>query len=820
MKNINLFALLILIFTSLQCTKDDQIRVETDTTTVPDNTNVSFLIQVVDEVGNPLEGAVLTNTPKAITRYSDQRGLIQLNGLSIPADGLPVIIELDGWMKQVKLLRGRSNSRSSIRLEMHQFEMETVFTTGSTGAISQNGRLSLPSFLKKSDGSNYTGAVLVKSRYYNPTESGFLEDAPGDMSAIGVNGELYTLQSYGMYAVELFDESGNELSIPDGQTAKLEFPVPNNYGSIPNEVPLWSMDENTGKWVEEGIAFNKGNYLEAEVSHFSWWNCDIPFDPTEVCMSLVDQEGIALSGFTYLISSPDQQIAYFFGQTDIDGNLCASVPIGQSVSISVWLGEDLSQPLELGTFNTATDLGTVTIAITLISINGKVVDCEGAAIDGALVWYQFNGETSYTLTDDDGLFNLVFLLEGTLDLQAIDQENTTQSPSVSLSLASDPGSYDIGDLQTCDSISPGQPIVVLGDITTDAIWTSGKIYILAGHTTVVDGVTLTIQPGTVIKGLIGEGVNSSALIIARGGKLMAEGTPEAPIIFTSIADEITPDDIAVGNFGSPNLNSTHNGLWGGVILLGRALISVDSVVNTGEMIIEGLSAFDNDHYYGGDDEFDNSGVLRYVSIRHGGTNIGEGNEINGLTLAGVGSGTTIDHIEIVGCRDDGIEWFGGNVNVSNVVVWQVGDDAIDTDQAWGGTLDNFVVITPGGNCFELDGPEGSYEARHTIQNGTIVAVTSNATTGGSLIDVDNYTPVDLKNLHFIAPLEGLTITEDEVANTTFENVTFDVNPQDLPALMEQGGAIPAGISAGGSPVANVSIFFWTWTAQAGGLDGL
>src|SRR5690606_11634197 len=103
---------------------------------------------------------------------------------------------------------------------------------------------------------------------------------------------------------------------------------------------------------------------------------------------------------------------------------------------------------------------------------------------------------------------------------------------------------------------------------------------------------------------------------------------------------------------------------------------------------------------------------------------GEGNEINGLTLGGVGNGTVIQNIEVIGNQDDGIEWFGGSVNVTNAVVWNASDDAIDTDQAWSGTLDNFVVIcVPGSNptdhALEIDGPEGTLLAGHTVKNGTV-----------------------------------------------------------------------------------------------------
>ena len=278
------------------------------------------------------------------------------------------------------------------------------------------------------------------------------------------------------------------------------------------------------------------------------------------------------------------------------------------------------------------------------------------------------------------------------------------------------------------------------------------------------------------------------------------------------------------NFASPNLDPDINGLWGGVIVLGNATISAsnDNDEDVSEVQIEGIPSSDPNGLYGGSNDEDNSGVMTYISIRHGGANIGEGNEINGLTLGGVGSGTVISNVEVVANQDDGIEWFGGTVNVSNAVVWNAGDDAIDTDQAWAGTLDNFVVVTPSGSCFELDGPEGTYVARHTIQNGTVAAIFGGRVIGGSLIDTDNGTPVDMKDVHFVAPLDDegdfLTMTDDEVAAATFENVTFATDESNLAAIMEQGGAIPAGISAGGSSKADVSGLGWTWAGIAGGLN--
>ncbi|TFV95521.1 hypothetical protein E4S40_04680 [Algoriphagus kandeliae] len=260
----------------------------------------------------------------------------------------------------------------------------------------------------------------------------------------------------------------------------------------------------------------------------------------------------------------------------------------------------------------------------------------------------------------------------------------------------------------------GNVLVVDSNITSSTTWETGKTYVLSGRISVTAGNTLTIQEGVVVKGEVGTGSNASALIIARGAKINALGTASSPIIFTTIADEIEPGQII-----SPNLDPDLSGLWGGLLILGNARGSFAGDIS--EVQIEGIPPSDTNGLYGGDNDADNSGVLRYVSIRHGGANIGEGNEINGLTLGGVGSGTVIENVEIIGNQDDGIEWFGGTVSVKNAIVWNAGDDALDTDQAWAGTLDNFVVITGGetDHALEIDGPEGSYNAAHTLKNGTV-----------------------------------------------------------------------------------------------------
>lgn len=225
----------------------------------------------------------------------------------------------------------------------------------------------------------------------------------------------------------------------------------------------------------------------------------------------------------------------------------------------------------------------------------------------------------------------------------------------------------------------GQTITITddGSGTGTTTWTADNTYLLNGFVFVNSGQTLTIEAGTVIKGKPGTGANASALIVAQDGTIQACGTATNPIIFTAEADNLTG-----------NIPVETRGLWGGVMILGNATLNS----TPGQSAIEGIPTSEPRGTYGGNDDNDNSGSLCYVSIRHGGTDIGSGNEINGLTLGGVGSGTDIHHIEVVSNQDDGVEFFGGTVNTHHMITAFCGDDNYDYDEGFRGKGQFWVVI--------------------------------------------------------------------------------------------------------------------------------
>ncbi len=206
---------------------------------------------------------------------------------------------------------------------------------------------------------------------------------------------------------------------------------------------------------------------------------------------------------------------------------------------------------------------------------------------------------------------------------------------------------------------------VTTNISTNTTWLTGRTYKLIGLIYVLGNATLTIQPGVVIKGNFSN--SGTALIITKGSKLNAIGTATNPIVFTS---------------GKTVAQGRQLGDWGGIILLGKAGVNVNGGVNN----IEGITANVNTEYGGGATPIDNdnSGTLRYVRIEFGGYVFSPNNEINGLTMGGVGNGTTIDYVQVSYANDDAFEWFGGSVNCKHLVSFRNLDDDFDTDNGYKG----------------------------------------------------------------------------------------------------------------------------------------
>jgi hypothetical protein len=276
--------------------------------------------------------------------------------------------------------------------------------------------------------------------------------------------------------------------------------------------------------------------------------------------------------------------------------------------------------------------------------------------------------------------------------------------------------------------SNGQQITVSGDITTDTKWYANARYFLSGFVYVKSNATLTIEPGTIIKGISG---TKGALIVERGGKIMAQGTSTNPIVFTS---------------DKPKGQRSY-GDWGGVVLCGKATTNKHDD-GTGVGVAEGGIGSE----YGGTDDADNSGIMQYVRIEFPGIPLTStaNSEINGLTLYSVGTGTTIDHIQVSYSGDDSYEWFGGTVNCKYLVALRGWDDDYDTDNGFRGKIqfalgmrDPLSADQSGSNGFESDN-----DADGSTLTPTTAPVFSNITLYGPYaVTTDNVNSLFKRAMH-------------------------------------------------------------------------
>lgn len=284
------------------------------------------------------------------------------------------------------------------------------------------------------------------------------------------------------------------------------------------------------------------------------------------------------------------------------------------------------------------------------------------------------------------------------------------------------GSASLAQAQDCGCLPYGErPTVTLTDNggagTGTMTLSCDSIYLLDGFVYVNAGDVLTIEPGTVIQGKPGQGDGASCLIIARDAQIMADGTADCPITFTYQGDPM--------NGSTPYAT---NGLWGGVILNGNGILNTyfASSAGFGDDRAEGISdpsGADRD-LYGGLDNAESSGVMRHISIRHGGSempnppvnfsNVVNGDETNGLSLNGVGSATVLEHIEIVSTLDDGIQIMGGAANIKYLAVAFSTEDNLEYDQGWVGDLQFFFSILDqpnqtGEHGYDLEGDDFEFQ---------------------------------------------------------------------------------------------------------------
>ena len=417
--------------------------------------------KVIDNDNNAVGGATVKAGSNTTT--TDSRGLFRFNNIQLDKYSAVITVEKAGFFKGYRVFSASANNTNFIKLKLVPKVLIGSIDAAAGGSVSlpDNSKITLPAsgIVVKSNSQSYTGSVKVYAAVIDPTSSDISQIVPGSLQGTDANNYRVTLTSFGMLAVELEGNSGEQLQIANGKTAKLRFTIPSSLRSTaPATIPLWSVDETTGLWKQEGNATKGTDYYEGDVSHFSFWNCDVSSQTVFLEMTIVTAEG-PLSHVQVKLTRPNGSSSY--GYTDSSGHVGGLVPKNEALTLQVL--NTCNQAIytqNIGPFSANTNLGTITVTIAPINtlqITGSAVNCSNQPVTTGNVLVYFEGHL-YNRPINNGNFSLTITRcsnsTGSVEVVAVDNVANQQSNSPWTGSAST-GTINTGTISACGVSSVG-----------------------------------------------------------------------------------------------------------------------------------------------------------------------------------------------------------------------------------------------------------------------------------------------------------------------------------------------------------------------------
>ena len=368
------WSILIIGILLCSCSRDDEQIVMDDVTIIKEEITVTAGLYglVVGPDGRQLPQVTIELAGKSA--ITDENGFFQLSEVDVSSEGSLVTGTKEGYHDAYKFTFAEEGSDSYLKIQMVPKVVLSVFSSSEAVELETNGGaiISLPANItRRLDGTAYDGAVSLIAHWYGPDSEDLVQVMPGDLRGQDTEGNTVQLTTYGMMAVDLVSSDGEKLQLAEGQTAQLRFPITSG-SNPPQSIPMWHLDESTGVWIEEGAAEREGDFLVAEVPHFSFWNCDAPFDVVNIQGRLISTDGLPVGG--QLITITNDQNLTASGYTNLDGIFRGKVPSGEPLNMVVQAcGERIEIPF--GPLAEDTDLGTIEVdGFTTVQLTTNLID--------------------------------------------------------------------------------------------------------------------------------------------------------------------------------------------------------------------------------------------------------------------------------------------------------------------------------------------------------------------------------------------------------------------------------------------------------------
>ena len=415
---------------------------------------------VVDENDRPVSGAMVVCGTNSTT--TDRYGSFRFRNISLSKANGTVKVIYNGYFNAYRSFVSVSGTINNVRIKLIPKTNSGSFSGSAGGTVSITGgaKLVMPAnSVTDAGGTAYAGIVNVAMAWIDPSSPELPNILMGDLRGITTNNQERGLSTYGMIGVELTGTGGQPLKVAAGKTAELTFPIPASLqGSAPATIDLWHFDEITARWKQEGTAVKTGANYIAQVSHFSFWNCDAPFPLVDLCMSFKDGNGQPLINAQVRIKRTVNN-SYGYGRTDSAGNLCGKVPKDEPLVLEVLdQCNVVAFTQNIGPFSSATTLPVITVNIppaNSLTITGTITNCSNANVtNGAAVIYMAGGYY-YSVPVNNGTFSLTILRcsSGTVNFTVLGVDYVTIQQSVPISGSGTTGTVNVGTLQACGTSS-------------------------------------------------------------------------------------------------------------------------------------------------------------------------------------------------------------------------------------------------------------------------------------------------------------------------------------------------------------------------------
>lgn len=461
MKKLPLFICLFVSFCFIGCQKDiigeqeDPIEIVTPPVEIKlgDISGIIF-----DQNNNPIEGATIIHNRDEVYA-TDENGYFKIDDTAGPADGALLKISKDGYFNNYKFVFIETQKTAHIRIQLIAKEagQNTDGINGGTIDIEGGAKISFPerAFVDENNVS-YEGRVTVYTHWYNPSDPSLASSMPGDLRGLSNAGKIQQLSTFGMMAVELYTEDGRELNLAQGINATLTFPIPDDLStSAESEIITWSLNEQTAFWEEESVAIRDGDTYVAEVSHFSFWNCDVPYDLIFLKGRLIGEDDIPLPWYKVCISVVNSGVTRN-GYSNSNGEFSGAVPNDELLVLKV---KDECQGViyeqQIGPFSSNADIGDLIINNNSQTTISGSLRCNGMPVESGYAKISLpNGVLYIADVDVDGNYSIT--VQGCtfteITIQGIDIENNRVSGIVTQSLEPNQGNVEIVPFEVCQDL--------------------------------------------------------------------------------------------------------------------------------------------------------------------------------------------------------------------------------------------------------------------------------------------------------------------------------------------------------------------------------